>query len=110
VGQLSSHGIAWRPFAAAATAPLIRFEDSARENRAVGLEVLADDDKAELVESAEGGQVGAGERVCALADGSVGHVKVFQDECVGAFILGRPRRLSQHRHASATYTLNCEEP
>ena len=30
-----------------------------------------------------------------LGDGSRGHVEVFRDECVGAFILGRPRRLSR---------------
>ena len=36
------------------------------------------DDEAELVESAEGGQIGVGERVRAVAGGSVGHVEVFQ--------------------------------
>jgi hypothetical protein len=96
--------------AAASAAPLIGFEDPACEYRSVRLEALAGNEEAELVESAEGGQVRAGERVLALADGSVGHVEVFQVERVGAFILGRPRRLSRDRRARARYTLNCEEP
>jgi hypothetical protein len=46
----------------------------------------------------------------ALADGSVGHVEVFQMAGVGTAIFGRPRRLSRDRRARPTYTLNCEEP
>lgn len=85
-----------RSFAAAAATPLVGFTDSAREDRAVRLETLAGHDEPQLVEAAEGGQIGAGERAWALADGSVGHVEVFRVERVGAFILGRPRRTA-HR-------------
>jgi len=91
-------------------APLVWFKDPAGQHRPVRLETLAGDEQTEFVESAEGGQIRDGEHVSAVADGSVGHVEVFQDDRVGAFILGRPRRLSRHRHASPTYTLNCEEP
>jgi hypothetical protein len=109
VHLLPGHGVPWGPFATAAATPLVGLEDSAREDRAVGLEALAGDDEAEFVEAAEGGQIGAGERVCALADGSVRQVEVFQDECVGACILGRPRRLPRDRRASTTYTVIGEE-
>ena len=43
------------------------------------------------------------------AEGSVVHVEVFRDERVGAFILGRPRRLSRGRRAHPLYTLIREE-
>jgi len=62
VGQLSGHGVAREPFAAAAAAPLVGLEDSAREDRATRLEALSGDDEAELVESAESRQIGVGER------------------------------------------------
>jgi FkbM family methyltransferase len=91
-------------------APLVWFKDPAGQHRPVRLETLAGDEQTEFIESAEGGQIRDGEHVSAVADGSVGHVEVFQDDRVGAFILRRPRRLSRHRHASPTYTLNCEEP
>jgi hypothetical protein len=78
VGQLSGHGVARYAFAAAASTPLVGLEDLARQDRATGFEALAGDDEAELVESAEGGQIGASERICTLADGSVGHVEVSQ--------------------------------
>ena len=63
--------------------------------------------EAELVESAEGGQVGAGE---AGRRGSVGHVEVFRMGSVRTSILGRPRRLSPDRRARPDYTLIWEEP
>ena len=91
-------------------APLVWFKDPAGQHRPVRLETLAGDEQTEFIESAEGGQIRDGEHVSAVADGSAGHVEVFQDDRAGAFILGRPRRLSRHRHASPTYTLNCEEP
>jgi hypothetical protein len=65
--------------------------------------MLPDDDEAELVQTAERGQVRADE-------GSVGHVEVFQMGGVGTSILGRPRPSSPERRATCDYTLNCEEP
>lgn len=78
VGQLPGDRVTWGTFTTTAATPLIGFEDPARQDRTVGFEALAGDDEAELVEAAEGGQVGVGERVRALADGSVGHVEVFR--------------------------------
>ena len=95
VRQPSGHGVARRAFAATAMAPLVWFKDPAGQHRPVRLETLAGDEQTEFVESAEGGQIRDGEHVSAVADGSVGHVEVFQDDRVGAFILGRPRRLSR---------------
>ena len=46
----------------------------------------------------------------ALADGSVGHVEVFQMAGVRTSILGRPRPLPGDRRAASPYTLICEEP
>jgi hypothetical protein len=48
---------------------------------------LAGDLESEFVESAEGGQISAGE---ARADGSIGHVEVFRMGGVGTSIFGRP--------------------
>lgn len=62
-------------FAAAAAAPLIRLQDPTREDRAVGLKPLPGDFEAEFIETAERGQVRAGE---AALEGSVGHVEVFR--------------------------------
>jgi hypothetical protein len=97
MGQPADHRVAWRSFAAAPTAPLIGLDDSAREHGAIGLEPLPDRFKAELVETAEHGQVGAGE---ARTRGSVRHVEVFQMGSVRTSILGRPRPLSGHRRAA----------
>lgn len=54
VGKLPGDRVPGGPFAAAAAAPLVGFEDPAPEDRAVGLEALAVDDEADLVKSAEG--------------------------------------------------------
>jgi hypothetical protein len=83
VRQPSDQGVSWSTFASAAPTPLIRFNDSARENRTVRLEPLPRDFKAELVEAAERGQVRTGE-------GSVRHVEVFQMGGIRTSILGRP--------------------
>ena len=103
VRQAPHHGVAGRALAAAASAPLVRFQDPAGQDRLLGLEALTDDVKTELVETAEGGQVRAGE-------GSVRHVEVFQMRRVGTFIFGRPRPLSGDRRADPNYTLDPEEP
>ncbi len=81
----------------------------------VGVESLAGDLESEFVESAEGGQISAGE---ARADGGVGHVEVFRMGGVGTSILGRPRPLSGSRRAeprppgSGSHSVHpkCEEP
>ena len=57
-----------------------------RQDRAIGLQTLADHDQAELIQAAERGQVRA-------AEGSVRHDEVFQMGGVGTSILGRPRHL-----------------
>ena len=95
----------------AASAPalgaVIGLQDPARQDRAIGLQTLADHDQAELIQAAERGQVRA-------AEGSVRHVEVFQMGGVGTSILGRPQHLPRDRRAShhptSDYTLNCEEP
>lgn len=56
-------------------APVVRRDDPARDHRPIGLEQLLDRYQAELIKSAERGQVRA-------VEGSVGHVEVFQmDRC-----------------------------
>jgi hypothetical protein len=107
VREATNRGVTRVTLAAAASTPPVGFDHPAREHSPVGFDPLPGDDEAELVESTEGGQVRAGE---ARRRGSVAHVEVFRDERVGAFILGRPRRLSQDRRARPTYTLIWEEP
>lgn len=91
---------------AALLAPPIRVDDAALQHGPAGLEQLADGVQAELVEAAEGREIG-------VAEGSVGHVEVFRTVSVRTSILGRPRPRSgtdaptSHPYA---YTLNCESP
>jgi hypothetical protein len=66
------NGVARSALAAATATPLVRIDDSACQHRTVGFESLAGDLEAELIETAELGQVGAGE-------GSVRHVEVLLD-------------------------------
>ena len=101
--QAPHDGVAGRALATAASAPLVRFHHPAGQDRPLRLEALTDDGKPELVETAEGGHIRAGE-------GSVRHVEVFQMRRVGTFIFGRPRPLSGDRRANPNYTLNSEEP
>src|SRR5215475_8850961 len=86
---------------------VVGLQDPARQDRAIGLQTLADHDQAELIQAAERGQVRA-------AEDSVRHVEVFQMGGLGTSILGRPRHLPRDRRAShhptSDYTLNCEEP
>jgi hypothetical protein len=103
VGEFSGHRVARHAFAATTSAPLIGFEDPARQHGAIWVEALAGDFKAEPVESAERGQVGASE-------GSVRQVEVFQTASVRTSIIGRPRRLPRHRPRTGRYTTICEEP
>jgi hypothetical protein len=97
--------------AAAATPSLgavLGVNDPASQDSTVRLEALDHDFEAELIESAELGHVRTGE--ARPRAGSVRHVEVFRMVSVRTSILGRPRRLSRDRHASARYTLICEEP
>jgi len=73
-------------------APLVRLHDTAGQDRTVRLETLPEDFKAELLETAERGQVRASE-------GSVRHVEVFRMGGVGTLIIGRPRHLRGDRPA-----------
>jgi hypothetical protein len=84
VGQLPGHRVARYAFATTATAPLVRLDDPARQHRTVGLDSLAGDGQAELIEPAEPGQVRAGE-------GSVRQLEVCQS--------GRPRLPSRESGA-----------
>jgi len=98
-----------------AAAPGVGLDHAAGQDRTVWFESLAGDFEPELVESAEGGQISAGET---RADGNVGHVEVFRMGSVRTSILGRPRPLPGPRRADhgcpgrrhTPYTLNCEEP
>jgi hypothetical protein len=96
-------GVARRAFTATAAAPLVRFDDPAREDSTVGFQTLPDGFEAELVEPAERGQVKA-------SGGSVKHVEVSRMGSVRTSILGRPRPLPPDRLANPRYTLNCDEP
>jgi hypothetical protein len=84
VGQLPGHRVARYAFATTATAPLVRLDDPARQHGTVGLDSLAGDGQAELIEPAEPGQVRAGE-------GSARQLEVCQS--------GRPRLLSRESGA-----------
>jgi hypothetical protein len=64
VRQPADHGVTLTSFAAAPSAPLVGLDDPASQHSTVGFEALAGDDKAELVEPAERGQVRASERLC----------------------------------------------
>jgi hypothetical protein len=105
--QLPHDGIAGDALATAATAPLVRLDDLARQERTVRLQALTGHDEAELVEPAQRGQVREGEP---SNSDSVRHVEVFQMDGVGTSILGRPRPLSRPRRADRFYTLIWEEP
>jgi len=96
VRKPANHGVTRDPLAATASAPLIRFDDPAGEDRSVRLEPLPCDFKAEPGEPAERGQISAGE---ARIGSSVSHVEVFEMGGVGTSILGRPRPLPGHRRA-----------
>jgi len=89
--------------AAAASAPRVGLGDAAREDRPLGLEVLAYDDEAELVEAAEGGQVRA-------VVGSVRQRRGPSGGSVRTPILEGPRPRSRQRRARPAYTVICEEP
>ena len=59
VRQPARHRVARRSLAAAAAAPAVRLDDTARQNRTIRLESLPDDFEPKLVEAAKRGQVRA---------------------------------------------------
>ena len=61
VREAPGHAVARGALAAAPAAPPVRLADLARQDRPVGLQVLADDLQAEVVQAAERGQVRARE-------------------------------------------------
>ena len=75
VRQLPRDGVPGASCTPAASAPaisaVIGLQDPARQDRAIGLQTLAEHDQVELIQAAERGQVRA-------AEGSVRHVEVFQ--------------------------------
>jgi len=81
VCQPPDHRVARRSLATATTAPLVRFDDPAGQHRPTRFEPLPGGFEAELVKSAERGQVRAGE-------GSIAHVEVFRMGSVRTSILG----------------------
>ena len=102
--QRPRHRVTRHALRAALPTPRVVLDDAALQHRPIRLEQLPDGLKAELVETAERGQVRGHER-------RVVQVEVFrQMVSVRTSILGRPRPLSRYRHANARYTLNCEEP
>ena len=103
VRQLPAHRVTGHALAAAPPAPVVRLHDPTRQHGPVRLEQLAGDLQTEAVEAGEGSQVRARE-------GSFRHVEVFRMGGVGTPIIGRPRRLSGQRRATACYTLDSEEP
>jgi len=95
MGQPPGHRVPRDSLAPAAVAPLVRLHDPARQHRPRGFDSLPDDLESEVVQPAEGGQVGANE-------GSVGHVEVFRMGGVGTPIIGRPRPTPAQRRAGIT--------
>jgi hypothetical protein len=106
VGELPHDGVAGDTLAAAAAAPLVRLDDTTGEERSLRFEPLTRDDEAELIESAERGEVGAAEPT----RGSVRHVEVSR---MGGVRTPHPWETStplRLRRADQPYTLTWEEP
>lgn len=79
--QRARHRVPWRALGAALPTPRVVLDDAALDHRPIWLETLPNDLEAELVETAERGQVGRGE-------GSVVQVEVFRRmSSVGTSIL-----------------------
>jgi len=116
VRQLPRDGVPGSSYTPAASAPahsaVIGLQDPARQDRAIGLQTLADHDQAELIQAAE--RSAAERDQVRAAEGGVRHVELFQMGGLGTSILGRPRHLPRYRRAShhptSDYTFNCEEP
>ena len=85
--QFPDHAVPREAVAAAAVAPVVGLDRATQQDRALAGEVLTGDGQAEVIETAERGQVRGRE-------GSVVHVEVFGDGCVGTSIIQGPRSLS----------------
>ncbi len=103
VRQPADHRVSGHALGPALPAPRVRLQDPALDHRTIRLNPLSDGLEAELVETAERGQVRANE-------GSVIHVEVLRMGSVRTSILGGPRPLSSDRRAQPDYTLSREEP
>ena len=91
------------PRSRSAGTPLVRVENTTRQDRTSRLQPLPDDYQTQLVQAGERGEVRASE-------GSVRHVEVFRLGSLRTPIIGRPRPLPGRRRADRRYTLDCEEP
>src|SRR5699024_3645314 len=89
--------------APAPSAPAVIGHDAAGQHRPIGLQPLAHDLQAEVIEASERGQVRGSE-------GSVRHVEVFPVGSVRTPIIGRPRPLSHERRADAHARLYTATP
>lgn len=87
VRQPADFGVAPVVFAATASAPAVRLDDTAGDNCSVGLEALPGRIDAAFIESEERGQVRAGE---ARRRGNVGHDEIFRVAGAGTSIVKRP--------------------
>src|SRR5699024_2980994 len=103
VRQLASDGVARGALAPAPSAPAVIGHDAAGQHRPIGLQPLAHDLQAEVIEASERGQVRGSE-------GSVRHVEVFPVGSVRTPITGRPRPLSHERRADAHARLYTATP
>src|SRR5699024_9129885 len=101
--QLASDGVARGALAPAPSAPAVIGHDAAGQHRPIGLQPLAHDLQAEVIEASERGQVRGSE-------GSVRHVEVFPVGSVRTPIIGRPRPLSHERRADAHARLYTATP
>ena len=103
VREATHDGVAHDALGAALPAPRIRLDNATLDHRPIRLEPLPDGFEAELIETAERGQIGCSE-------GSVEQRRGLSDGQPRNFHPGRPRPLSTNRPAHPSYTLNCEEP
>ena len=109
VRKPSGHAVPHDALTTAAPAPQIRLlrlgigGNPARQDRTIGLHMLGDHHKPEVVQAAERGQVRADE-------GNVGHVEVFRLGGVRTPILGRPRPSSRERRADPATPSSAKSP
>src|SRR5699024_7353166 len=99
----ASDGVARGALAPAPSAPAVIGHDAAGQHRPIGLQPLAHDLQAEVIEASERGQVRGSE-------GSVRHVEVFPVGSVRTPIIERPRPLSHERRADAHARLYTATP
>ena len=100
VGQAPGHRPTGYSLGAAGSAERVLEPDrhTALDHRALGCEVLAHSGQSQSVQAQEGRQIRVGE-------GSLRHVEVSRDGCVGTPIIGGPRPLPKQRRTHPTYEL-----